>query len=58
MSDQHFTFIFASYALTALVIGGMIAWTIIDHRRLRSALDKLPGRNQESDQLRDEESTP
>lgn len=47
MSDQHFAFIFASYAVTALVIGGMIAWTLLDYRNLRQALDKLPKRDQD-----------
>lgn len=47
MSDPHFAYIFASYALTALVIGAMIAWTVLDYRRLRRALDKLPRRDGE-----------
>jgi heme exporter protein CcmD len=45
MSELHATFIFASYAITALVIGGMIGWTLLDYRNLRRALDKLPNRD-------------
>jgi heme exporter protein CcmD len=48
MSDQHFAFIFAAYAVTFLVIGGVIAWTILDYRRLRAALDKLPRRGEQA----------
>ncbi|MFN3889740.1 MAG: heme exporter protein CcmD [Beijerinckiaceae bacterium] len=48
MSDKHFAFILASYAITAVVIGGMIAWTLIDYRRLRRALDKLPKRDEDN----------
>lgn len=48
MSDPHFTYIFASYAITAFVIAAMIAWTIVDYRRLRRALDKLPRRGGEA----------
>ena len=53
MTDLHATFIFASYAITALVIGGMIAWTMLDYRNLRNALDKLPKRD---GAVRDEEN--
>jgi heme exporter protein CcmD len=45
MSELHATFIFASYAITALVIGGMIGWTLLDYRNLRRALEKLPNRD-------------
>ncbi len=48
MSDPHFAFIFASYGVTAIVIGGLIAWTLLDYRRLRQALDKLPRRDGDS----------
>lgn len=58
MSDLHATFIFASYAITALVIGGMIVWTLLDYRNLRRALDKLPKRHgvNRDGVLRDEEN--
>lgn len=49
MSDPHFAFIFASYAITFAVIGGMIAWTILDYRRLRGALARLPRRGEEGE---------
>jgi heme exporter protein CcmD len=45
MSELHGTFIFASYAITALVLGGVIGWTLLDYRNLRRALDKLPNRD-------------
>jgi heme exporter protein CcmD len=48
MSDPHFAFIFASYAITALVVGGLIVWTLVDHRRLRAKLDRLPSRNEDA----------
>ena len=40
----HAAFIWASYALMALVLGGLIAWLIIDGRRqaaLLAALDQV-----------------
>ena len=49
MTDPHFSFIFASYAITVLVIGGVTIWTILDYRRLRSALARLPRRNEETE---------
>ena len=49
MTDPHFSFIFASYAITALVIGGVTIWTILDYRRLRSALARLPRRDEETE---------
>lgn len=48
MSDPHFAFILGSYAITALVVGGLIVWTLLDYRRLRQALDKLPRRDGDS----------
>ncbi len=48
MSDPHFAFIFGSYVITALVVGGLIVWTLLDYRRLRQALDKLPGQDGDS----------
>ena len=58
MTDLHATFIFASYAISALVIGGMIVWTLLDYRNLRRALDKLPKANagSRSRAMRDEEN--
>lgn len=50
MSDPHFDFIFASYAITVLVIGGVTAWTIIDYRRLRAALARLPRRDGDTEE--------
>jgi heme exporter protein D len=49
VNDPHFGFIFASYAVTVLVIGGLIVWTILDYRRLRSALARLPRRDGEGE---------
>lgn len=46
MNDPHFAFIFASYAISGAVIGAIIAWTIIDYRQLRSALSRLPPREE------------
>jgi heme exporter protein D len=38
---QYFGFIFASYAITALVLGALIAWVILDHRGRRAELAAL-----------------
>ncbi len=48
MSDPHFPFILASYGVTVLVIGGLIAWTLLDYKRLREALAKLPRRDEDA----------
>lgn len=40
----HATFIVISYAATAAVIGGLIAWLVADGRRQRSALTDLETR--------------
>jgi heme exporter protein CcmD len=48
MSDKHFAFIFASYAITALVIGGLVIWSMLDYRRLRNAIDRLPRRDEDA----------
>lgn len=48
MNDPHFAFILASYGVTALVIGGLVAWTLLDYRRLRQALAKLPRRDEDA----------
>ncbi|APF36300.1 heme exporter protein CcmD [Chelatococcus sambhunathii] len=44
MSDPHAGFIIASYAFTALVIGGLVLRAIIDHRAQRRALKQLEAR--------------
>ena len=38
---QYFGFIFASYAITALVLGALIAWVIMVHRGRRAELSAL-----------------
>lgn len=40
----HAAFIWISYAATALVISGLIAWLIADGRRQRAALEDLEAR--------------
>ena len=40
----HATFIWISYAATALVVSGLIAWLIADGRRQRAALADLEAR--------------
>jgi heme exporter protein D len=37
----HANFIIAAYAITALVVIGLIAWVEIDNRTLRQRLTKL-----------------
>ena len=37
---EHAGFIIAAFAASALVIGGLVAWVVLDHRRLRRALDR------------------
>lgn len=44
MSDPHAGFIIASYALTALVVGGLVLRVLMDHRALRRALAQLEAR--------------
>jgi len=44
MSGDHLGFIVAAYAIAALVIGAMIAATLVDGARLRAALAKLGDR--------------
>jgi heme exporter protein CcmD len=39
MSDTHFGFIIAAYAVAAATIGVMIGWVVLDSRRLRAQLD-------------------
>jgi heme exporter protein D len=40
----HAAFIWISYAATALVVGGLIAWLAADGRRQRAALADLEAR--------------
>lgn len=47
--DRHTPFILASYALTALVIGGIIVSIIAEHIRLKRALSRFPAREQDRD---------
>jgi heme exporter protein D len=41
---QHLGFIVAAYAVTALVVAGLILWTIVDYREQRKALGDLEAR--------------
>ncbi len=41
MTDPHLGFIVASYAIGLLVVGGLIAWTALDHRLTVRALARL-----------------
>lgn len=47
--DRHTPFILASYALTALVIGGIIVSIIREHIRLKRALSRFPARERDSE---------
>jgi heme exporter protein D len=40
----HASFIWAAYALTALVIGALVTWLLVDGRRQRAALKDLDAR--------------
>jgi heme exporter protein CcmD len=41
VTSPHFGFILAAYAVTVVVVLGMIGAILLDHRALRRALDKL-----------------
>ncbi|MCC2098676.1 MAG: heme exporter protein CcmD [Hyphomicrobiales bacterium] len=41
---KYALFIIASYGITGISIAGLIAWIVIDYRRLRKALAKFPPR--------------
>jgi heme exporter protein D len=41
---SHVAFIFASYAFTALIVGGLILRAVIDHRIQQQALAELESR--------------
>jgi heme exporter protein D len=38
---KHAPFIIASYAAVALVVAGLIAWVVVDGRRLTRELERL-----------------
>ncbi len=40
MGDPHIGFIVAAYAVAAATIGAMIAWVVLDSRRLNAQLDQ------------------
>jgi heme exporter protein CcmD len=40
MGDSHIGFIIAAYAVAAATIGVMIAWVVLDFRRLNTQLDQ------------------
>jgi len=42
--DRHTPFILASYALTFLVLAGLIGAIIYDHLRLKKSLTRFPAR--------------
>ena len=46
MDSAHFGFILAAYAVTAVVVLGMIGAIILDHRALQQALARLAARTQ------------
>jgi heme exporter protein CcmD len=40
MGDPHIGFIIAAYAVAVATIGVMIAWVVLDFRRLNAELDE------------------
>jgi heme exporter protein D len=40
----HAAYIWASYAITAIVLAGLVAWLIADGRRQQRLLDELDAR--------------
>lgn len=40
----HAAFILAAYGATALVLGGLVVWVMIDHRRRKAELAALEAR--------------
>jgi heme exporter protein D len=40
----HAPFIWASYAVATLVLGGLVAWLIFDGRQQQRLIDELDGR--------------
>ncbi|WP_051335572.1 heme exporter protein CcmD [Methylocapsa acidiphila] len=45
-SDPNFGFVIAAYAIGFVVVGAMIAWTLLDYRRLKRALSRFPERGE------------
>ncbi|GLK54217.1 heme exporter protein D [Methylopila capsulata] len=45
MTDPHFGYIAASYAIAFVVIAGLILWTALDQRAQRRALAELEARS-------------
>lgn len=43
-SDPHAGFIVASYLVTAVTLGAVIAWIVIDHRQQKAKLAILEAR--------------
>jgi heme exporter protein CcmD len=43
MTESHWGFILAAYAVTALVIGGMAVKILLDYRRLQQELGTMTG---------------
>ena len=43
---SHADYIFAAFALTGVVVAVMLGAILLDHRRLTSALSKLPPRGE------------
>jgi len=48
MNVSHAGFILAAYAVTAVVVIGMIATLALDHRGLKRALARFPSRRPET----------
>ena len=44
MSEAHTGFILAAYAAAVFIVVAMIASIVLDHRSLRRALARLPGK--------------
>ncbi|GGG45593.1 heme exporter protein CcmD [Chelatococcus composti] len=56
MNDPHTGFIVASYALTTLVVGGLVLRAVFDHRALRRAIAQLEARGVRRRSARREEA--
>jgi heme exporter protein D len=55
---SHSAFIFASYIAAVLVVGALIAWVSIDHRRQRHIIAELEARGLTRRSARPQESKP
>ena len=44
MFGEHSLFIIASYGVSALTLGGLALWTVLDGRSVRRRLDELDTR--------------